>query len=765
MRFVVPVACSTWCPKAGVVMANNSSQPFASAGLEADDDLVDLRQLWRVLRRRLAVFIAVALGIFALAVLVTMQMTPQYTATASVIIDARRSQVIDIEAVLTGVGSDAAALDTEVELIRSRSLAQAVVESLDLVSDPEFNGRLREPSGVGALISGVTGFFSALLPSQVAESTGSPESRELDQVTSAVLDRLSARRSGMTYMISISFVSEGPEKAARIANAFADAYLTSQLEAKFEATERANIWLNERLEVLREEVRTDEQAVELYRAENGLLDTGGSTLTEQQISDLNAQLAIQRAELSAAESSLRSVQAQLNQGSSLDTIGEVLRSETIRALRAQQTETSRRRSDLTSRYGPRHPEILAVEREAADLEEQVAREIQRIVAGLETEVNVARQRVASLQATLAGVRDELVTNNRALVRLRELEREAEASRTLFESFLNRFRQTNEQDDLATADARIVARAPVPSEPSSPNWILNLALGVVLAGMAGAGAIAILEVFDNGVRTEGDVERELGAGHIASVPFLTQSRFGRKKGKSGGHPYDYIRENPLSGIAESFRVIRSAILLSNLDKAHKIVAVTSALPGEGKTTTTFSLGRISAMSGSKTLILDCDLRRRLLTKAAAPDAKRGLLEVLAGDCSLDSVLIEDAERGLHILPSVESQFTPRDVFSSEAFRSLLVVLRQRYDLVIIDTAPVLAVTDTRVIAAKADAVVVNVKWKTTPREAAGSALDILREVKANVLGVVLAQVDMNAQARYGYEGSSYYYKNYRSYYSG
>ncbi|MGP1274341.1 MAG: GumC family protein, partial [Caulobacterales bacterium] len=357
-------------------MANNSSQPFASAGLEADDDLVDLRQLWRVLRRRLAVFIAVALGIFALAVLVTMQMTPQYTATASVIIDARRSQVIDIEAVLTGVGSDAAALDTEVELIRSRSLAQAVVESLDLVSDPEFNGRLREPSGVGALISGVTGFFSALLPSQVAESTGSPESRELDQVTSAVLDRLSARRSGMTYMISISFVSEGPEKAARIANAFADAYLTSQLEAKFEATERANIWLNERLEVLREEVRTDEQAVELYRAENGLLDTGGSTLTEQQISDLNAQLAIQRAELSAAESSLRSVQAQLNQGSSLDTIGEVLRSETIRALRAQQTETSRRRSDLTSRYGPRHPEILAVEREAADLEEQVAREIQ-----------------------------------------------------------------------------------------------------------------------------------------------------------------------------------------------------------------------------------------------------------------------------------------------------------------------------------------------------------------------------------------------------
>jgi capsular exopolysaccharide synthesis family protein len=172
-----------------------------------------------------------------------------------------------------------------------------------------------------------------------------------------------------------------------------------------------------------------------------------------------------------------------------------------------------------------------------------------------------------------------------------------------------------------------------------------------------------------------------------------------------------------------------------------------------------------MSGSRTLIMDCDLRRRLLTKAAAPQAAKGLLEVLSGDCTLDEVLVADAEQGLHILPVVESQFTPRDVFNSDAFKSLMAVLRQRYDLVLIDTAPVLAVTDTRVIAARADAVVMNVKWKTTPREAAASALETLHDVRANVLGVALAQVDMNAQARYGYEGSSYYYKNYRSYYSG
>ena len=449
-------------------MASTTNQHHADIDRADEDELIDLRHLWRVFRRRLPVFLAVAFTVFVLVVVITMQMTPQYTATASVIIDQRRSQVVDIEAVLTGVGSDAQALDTEVQLIQSRSLAQAVVSELDLAADPEFNSRLREPSGLGAVAGAVAGFLSALLPSQVADSQSGEAEQELEAVTSAVLDRLSARRSGMTFMLTIAFTSENAAKAARIANAFADQYLLSQLEAKFDATERANTWLNERLETLREEVRTDEQAVEMYRAENGLLDTGGSTLTEQQISDLNAQLAIQRAELSAAESSLRNVQTQLERGASLDTIGEVLRSETIRALRAQQTDTSRRRSDLTSRYGPRHPEILAVEREAADLEEQVNREIQRIVAGLETEVNVARQRVGSLQSTLSGVRDELVTNNRALVQLRELEREAEASRTLFESFLNRFRQTSEQNDLATADARIVARAPVPVTPSSPK---------------------------------------------------------------------------------------------------------------------------------------------------------------------------------------------------------------------------------------------------------------------------------------------------------
>lgn len=746
-------------------MANSSSQQRAYADQSADDSLVDLRQLWRVFVRRLPVFAAVALSVFVLCVVITMQMTPQYTAAASVIIDPRRTQVIDIEAVLTGVGSDAQALDTEVQLIQSRSMAHAVVARLDLVRDPEFNGSLREPSGLGAVIQAVKGFVSALVPSQAVLESDDADERMREAVTSAVLDRLSARRTGLTYVISVAFRSEDPRKAARIANAFADQYLLSQLEAKFDATERANTWLNDRLEVLREEVRTAEQAVEMYRAEHGLLDASGSNLTEQQISDLNAQLAIQRAELSAAESSLRNVQTQLSRGASLDTIGEVLRSDTIRALRAQQTETSRRRSDLTSRYGPRHPEILAVEREAADLEEQVNREIQRIIAGLETEVNVARQRVGSLQNTLSGFRDELVVNNRALVRLRELEREAEASRTLFESFLNRFRQTSEQDDLTTADARIVARAPVPLDPSSPNWLLNLALGIVLAVMAGAGAVMILEVFDNGVRTEADVERELGAAHIASVPLLARPRFGRRKGTSGSQPYDYIRDNPLSGIAEAFRVIRSAILLSSIDKVHKVVAITSALPGEGKTTTTYSLGRISAMSGSRTVIIDCDLRRRLLTKAAAPEAAKGLLEVLAGECQLDEALVEDAERGLHIMPVVESQFTPRDVFSSEAFKAFLAVLRQRYDLILIDTAPVLAVTDTRVIAARSDAVIMSVKWKTTPREAAASALEILRDVKANVLGVALAQVDMNAQARYGHEGSSYYYKNYRNYYSG
>ncbi|WP_375547541.1 polysaccharide biosynthesis tyrosine autokinase [Oceanicaulis alexandrii] len=727
--------------------------------------MIDLRELLAVFQRRFWTLISAGFLTFVAVVIFTLQATPLYTATSSVVLNVRQSQVVDIEAVLSGMPPDSAMVDTEVEVLRSRSLASTVVERLDLVNVPEFNEALQEPSGLGALAQGLKSFLSALLPSQTNASLTAQdrEQRTREAVVSSLMEARNIRRSGLTYVIEISATSKTPRLARDIANAYAEAYLTSQLEAKFEATERANSWLNDRVESLREEVQTREEAVARFRDEAGLIDAEGATVAEQQVADLNSQLAIQRAELSEARARLDAVRSQLERGVASDTIAEVLASEVIRELRRQQAEVARRQADLSGRYGPRHPEILTVQRELADINSQIDAEINRIVASLENEVNVSAQRVRSLQGSLLEARSELSDNNSAIVQLRALEREADASRALFESFLNRFRQTNETGGLTEADARVVAEASTPQNPSSPNVILNLALGVVLAGIVGVGLVFVLEMLDTGVHTDTDIEKNFGLAHIASVPRLKVGLADRFGGKVID-PAQYVLDKPLSGFSESFRTIRSAIRISGIDTQNTIVAITSALPGDGKTTTSLCLGRISAMAGSRTLVIDCDLRRRLLTEALTPDVESGLLEVLSSAAELDSVIVKDAQTDLDILPVAQTTFTPRDVFGSSAFEALLEQLRQRYDLIILDTAPVLAVADTRAIVSKVDGVLLAVRWKKSATGIVRKALHEVQASKANVLGIVLNNVDLEAQARYGYDKSGYYYRSYQKYYA-
>ena len=729
------------------------------------DDLIDLRELISVFRRRFWTLIAAGFLTFVAVVIFTLQATPLYTATSSVVLNVRQSQVVDIEAVLSGMPPDSAMVDTEVEVLRSRSIAATVVDQLGLVNVPEFNEALQEPSGLGAVLDAVKSVLRSLSP----RSTGSPltdqeiQQQQREDVISSLMEARSVRRSGLTYVIQISATSQTPSLARDIANAYADAYLTSQLEAKFEATERANDWLNERVESLREEVQAREEAVARFRDQAGLIDAEGATVAEQQVADLNSQLAIQRAELSEARARLDAVRSQLERGVASDTIAEVLASEVIRELRRQQAEVARRQADLSGRYGPRHPEILTVQRELADINSQIDAEINRIVASLENEVNVSAQRVRSLQGSLLDARGELSENNSAIVQLRALEREADASRALFESFLNRFRQTNETGGLTEADARIVAQASTPQHPSSPNVTLNLALAVVLAGVVGVGLVFALELLDNGVHTDADVEKQFGLAHIASVPRLKVSLADRLSGKAMD-PGQYVLEKPLSGFSESFRTIRSAIRISGIDNQNTIVAVTSAVPGDGKTTTALCLGRVSAMAGSKSLVIDCDLRRRLLTESLHPEAENGLLEVLSGAVTLDQVIVKDEQTGLDLLPVAQTTFTPRDVFGSAAFEALLEQLRGHYDQIILDTAPVLAVADTRAIVSKVDGVLVAVRWKKSSVGIVRKAITEIRASKANIIGVVLNNVDLEAQAQYGYDGAGAYYRSYQKYYT-
>jgi len=718
---------------------------------------IDLHRLMTTFRRRMRLFGAVAAAVLLTTVLLTLQATPKYTATANVMLDPRKEKVTNVEEVLSGLPADSSVVDTEVEVLKSRQLAERVVKALHLDQDPEFNSALKKPTGAKAVVGGIKSLFSASAPEAVRLSAIEQQKRE-EGIVDHVLHGLSVRRAGLTYVINVSYESQQPAKAAVIANKFAELYLLEQLEAKFEATQQATTWLNGRLGELRDQVLADEAAVQQYKIANNLLSASGTNLTEAEISNYNQTLAQARAQVAEDEARLSTAKQQMARGSTGEDVGEALDSPVIQQLRAQRATVSGQVADLAGRYGERHPEMLKAKRQLSDIDSQIHAEIQRIISNLQAKAQVSRERAAAISGSLGGAKGTLEANNRAMVRLNELQRTADASRTLYESYLNRYKETSSQQGIEQSDARVVSKAQIPTHQSSPKVGLNFALGLLLALGAGIGSIAVAEMLDAGLATAEDVERRLETSYLGAVPLLASVAE-----DSDLPPIEQVVAKPLSSFSEAFRNLRASILYSRLGEPVRVVAVTSALPGEGKTTTSLCLGRTAALQGVRVVVVDCDLRRRTVNRLLGGDPAVGLLEVLSGEATLQQAIQIDEATGAHVLPLAKTTFTPRDVFGTAAMDRLLADLRARYDLVILDTAPVLPVADTRVLAPKADTVVFLARWRKTPQHAIEAAFRLFAGTGAHLGGVALTQVDMKQQTKYGYGDPGYYYAEYKKYY--
>ena len=735
---------------------DRSSAPLESpqTGLGA---AMDIRRWFNVFRRRIRLFIAVALVVFAATVMLTLQATPRYTATASVVLDTRKTNVTGVQQVMSDMPTDASAVATEVEILKSGQLAERVVKALNLDEDPEFNPALRKPKGLGAVRASVRDLVKGAAPKTAP--TPAQLQRAHEGVVSNVLGGLQIRRTGMTYVIAIGYESESPTKAAAIANKWSELYLLDQLQSKFEATQQATRWLNEQLGSLRGQVEQDDAAVQQYRIANNLLSASGTSLTEQEISSYSQSLASARADLAADNARLSTARQQLARGSNGEDVGEAMSSPVIGQLRSQRAAVSAQVADLQGRYGDRHPEMLKAKRQLTDIDSQIQEEIGRIVSNLEAKVEVSRQRANAVGGSLGGAKGTLASNSRAMVRLNELQRTADASRTLYESYLARYKETSTQGGIETSDARIVTKAKVPGGQSSPDVRGNLIRGLLLAIAAGAAALILAEMLDAGLATAEDVERRLETAYLGSVPMLASVSDTRNE-----TPIDHIVAKPLSSFSEAFRNLQTSILYARLGEPVQVVAVTSSLPGEGKTTTAICLARSAALRGGRVLVVDCDLRRRTVNRMLDAEPGVGLLEVLSGDATLEQAISRDAASGADILPLSKTSFTPKDVFGTAAMDRLLAELRRRYDLVILDTAPVLPIADTRILAPKADVVVFLARWRKTPQHAIEAAFRQLSGTGAHVGGVVLTQVDMKQQAKYGYGDPGYYYAEYKKYYT-
>jgi exopolysaccharide transport family protein len=749
-------------PKGGAI---DVARPLAD-----DSETIDLLSLIGVLwRRKWLILLIACLGMFG-GWLYGKGKVPLYTAEADVVIEPREANVINLQQVMSGLQVDPAVIATEMSIVNSRPNIVQVMNDLNLYQDPEFNVALRPqtPSLMDRFITEPFNKALTFLPQPWLEAVGlaptdepaplmsetSPVIRQL--ATSIFSSQLSVANDGLSYVLRISFTSQDAEKAAQIANRLAEVYVQSQIDDKVMATKRASDVLEQQAAALGKEVQRASTAVADFRAKNGLLATQGVTLNDQELSSLNKELIDARADLAARQAKLDLVRKFRETGKGLDSISEIATSPVIVNLRAQEVQLVQQEADLASQYGPRHPQMIQIERNKADLEAKIRAEVNRVAAGLANDAAIAAVRVSTIQGQLNSFKGVKTEDNTAQVKLDELQREADTSQTLYQSFLERAKETKQQQTLVSPDSKIVNLASAPLTPSSVGAKLYLVAGFTLFFSLGSALALILDRLDKGVRSGREVEGLLGLPTLALLPSLSRLKRGQK-------PHQYLMDRPLSAYTEAIRSIYMGVRLAAVDRPTKLILVTSSLPEEGKTTLAVSLAVFAARSHKKTLLIDLDLRHPSVHRELGWQVSAGLVEYMMGDRPLDEVIQHDIETGLDFLP-VKSQTTnPTDLLESQRMQDLLEICRSRYDLVIIDTAPVASVTDARLLSLMVDKVVFVLQWGKTVGSVAQESIQALHEVGANVSGAVLSRVDLAKHAQYGYGDIGQYYSRSRKYY--
>jgi succinoglycan biosynthesis transport protein ExoP len=697
---------------------------------------IDLSGLIARNRRHLPLVLAVTGVVMVADLAYTFLSTPRYTSTATMYYEPQKTDITTTQS-NTALGDLARdqAVDTQVEALKSPALVDSVVTEEHLDQDKKYAVKNSEQK---------------LAPDL-----------QRDAVLDRVIKDLKVKRVGQTLLLAVSFTHNSPTKAAAVANAFAQAYIDRQIQQKIEVSHIDNSLLNAQIDDMRQKVEVADTAVQEYKAAHNLVgsDTNGTALTEAEISTLDGQLATARSVQAEAEGRLAAAQKQLRNGSHGEDVGAALGSPTISELRQQRAQISARVADMEGRYGPLHPDLQTAKHQLADIDNQIQAEINRIISNLTAEVEVAQKSTSSLENSVSSTREQLVNGDSASVKLNELQRNADAARQLYETVLTRVKETSAQQAISQADSRIDTPATPSAQPSQPIILLNILLGLIAGFGLGAIAAYIVERWNVRVSSIEDVEGLLNLPFLGAIPTV-QSSIDKPKTKQ---PIDAIMLHPLSGFAEAFRGVATSLTYGDAGSPVQLIAVTSAVPEEGKTTTSICLTRVLAMGGTKVVLVDCDLRRRSINVLFRGEPEFGLVDVLEGRATLDQALRLDEKSGAYFLPLSRNSHLAQAPFGTPAFDHLLDDLKARFGLVVLDTPPLLPVVDTRVIAQKVDALCLLVRWRSTPMRAVRAAIHELEGVNAPITGIALTQVNVKSQAYTSYGYQTYYHKDFKKYY--
>ncbi|OIP83226.1 MAG: chain-length determining protein [Rhodobacterales bacterium CG2_30_65_12] len=664
---------------------------------EDEIDLIELaRTIWR---GKLVIALAmIAAGAVAYAYL-TFIAVPFYTAQAVVALENRQETVVSLDSVMSGLSGDQATINTEVEVLRSRNLVGQLVDEMALLEDPEFNPFLTSDQPTPS--------------AQIAQ----------DAAIDAVLDAIRIANVRSSYVYTITAVTTSAEKSQKMADTLAGLYIRDQLTVKFEATAQASSWLTERVTTLKADLEQAESEVQAFSASTTLISPEALEAINRQIKDSRDRLA---------------------------TLGQTRETLAARVAALEAALASGDRAQMLAAA-----EEPALERLADAPQATFAAQYRAVMERAQVDLTRAEAQVISLGASIQRQEADFDRQSRDLVALEQLQREALATRTIYEYFLTRLKETSVQEGIQQADARILSYAALPSAPTQPRKVRAMALALTLGLIVGSGIVFLREMLHSGFRNGEQLEQATGITVMGQVPLIPARK---RKGV-----IEYLVEMPTSAAAEAIRNLRTSLLLSNIDNPPKVILSTSSVPGEGKTTTAIALAQNFTGLGKSVLLIEGDIRRKVFSEYFDLDESRGLLAVLAGEAQFEDVVQPLALIGADVLIGERSTTNAADVFSSDRFKQFMVEMRARYDIVIIDTPPVLLVPDARIIAHEVDAVLFTVKWDHTTRAQVREAVRQFATVGRPITGLVLGQIDPKGMKRYGYGNSYGAYANYGSKY--
>ena len=684
---------------------------------------------WELLRgiwARKELILVAFVGFMILAFFWLMTVTPTYTVESRLLLSTRTGEVSSFDANSAPTPPDAETVQSEIQLMTSRPLIARLITDLQLNNNPEFNPALRS-----SLLGRLSGKLDSL-----------PGVPDRDRMIDRVLSRINVYQRGTSRVIAISATSVKAPTAAAIANRLGELYIAQQVEQKNNLNAEATKWLAQQIEDLRGKVQNSEAAVETFRSESGLFLTNGSTVPQQQLTDLNGQLSVAEAARAETQAKLENARSLAAEGSNVNSAAAVLQSSLIQSLRQQEVALRADIAQMSETYLPSHPKMVSAEANLADLDRQISKEVDKVIQGLDNEARVADARVGSLRASLKRLQSRMGSLNQDEVQLRALERDAATNRSLLESFLKRFEEANAraEADARTANATMVSRAQILTEPTFPKQGEVLTLSI-FAGLFLALIVSVFaEVFSRGFRTAEQVERVTGTPFLGLTPEL-------ERHVAGGPAAD-VQSDPLGLYAEAIRGLQGSVMLARIgDRRARTVLVTSSQKDEGKTSTAASLARVLAMGGYRTLLLDADLRAPSVHITLGMPQQAGLSELLMGRASFNHVIRQDFGSYAHIMQAGAPMPNPTAALASSQMQWVLKALEQAYDYVIIDSPPVMAAADAKVLAKMADVTVLVTRWSVTSRRVVGRVLKMLSAASGKRVGILLTRVNLRRYRRY------------------